>query len=344
MKKTLKILGALAVTAITALNLTGCSKQSGPRRDVSAAKPLVFRMSMNDGENTVYYKGAKEVADRVFQKTNGKIVIKVIPGGTLGAERSAVELAMNGDLDIATAANSVLSNWIPGMSILDQAYLWKNTTEAHAAVDGKVGQLVEREAQRKMNIHVIGYMESGFRDIFSTKPIDKPGDFNGIKIRTMQNRYHMAAFRAFGAMPVAMPFGEQFTALQQGTIDACENGVSGCYTNGFYEVTKHITNSKHAFVYILLCMSDKSWSQIPDDLRRPFLDAVREGCQAERNYLQEANDDATTKLKEKGVTFHDIDIAKLQELYRAEAKKENFNFDPEWQAAVDDVLKETTKK
>ena len=71
----------------------------------------------------------------------------------------------------------------------------------------------------------------------------------------MQNRYHMAAFKSFGAMPVALPFGEQFTALQQGTIDACENGVSGCYTNGFYEVTKNITNTHHAFVYILLCIS-----------------------------------------------------------------------------------------
>ena len=55
----------------------------------------------------------------------------------------------------------------------------------------------------------------------------------------------MAAFKSFGAMPIALPFGEQFTALQQGTIDACENGVSGCYTNGFYEVTKNITNTHH---------------------------------------------------------------------------------------------------
>lgn len=74
------------------------------------------------------------------------------------------------------------------------------------------------------------------------------------------------------------------------------------------------------------------------------MSAVREGYQAERGYLQEANADAVGKLKEKGVTFYDIDIAKLQELYRAEAKKSGFQFDPEWQAAVDDAISQTSKK
>ena len=74
----------------------------------------------------------------------------------------------------------------------------------------------EAAAYEKMGIHVIGYMESGFRDVFSVKPIEKVEDFSGVKIRTMQNRYHMAAFSSFGAMPTALAFNEQFTALQQG--------------------------------------------------------------------------------------------------------------------------------
>lgn len=111
--------------------------------------PLVLRMSLTDGEATCYYKGAQEVSKRVYDKTGGKIKINVIPGSALGDERGTVELAMNGDLDIATSANSVLTNWIPQMAILDQAYLWKNSNEAHAAVDGAVGKLIEQEAQKK---------------------------------------------------------------------------------------------------------------------------------------------------------------------------------------------------
>lgn len=112
-------------------------------------KTLVLRMALVDGEATCYYKGAKEVSKRVYDKTDGRIKINVIPGGALGGERGTVELVMNGDLDIATSANSVLTNWIPQMAILDQAYLWKNSNEAHAAVDGAVGKLIEQEAQKK---------------------------------------------------------------------------------------------------------------------------------------------------------------------------------------------------
>ena len=78
---------------------------------------------------------------------------------------------------------------------------------------------------------MIGYLESGFRDTFSKKPIKTMSDYKGIKIRTMQNQYHMAAFQSFGAMPTAMAYNEVFTALQQGTIDACENAVSNCLSS-----------------------------------------------------------------------------------------------------------------
>ena len=85
-----------------------------------------------------------------------------------------------------------------------------------------------------------------------------------------------------------LSFGE---SLQSKRGDSCEDARG---------VTKNITNTHHAFVYILLCMSDKSWNMIPDDLRQPFLEGVKEGCDAERGYLVEANADATQKLKEKG--------------------------------------------
>jgi len=226
----------------------------------------------------------QKIAEEVAKATNNRINIQIVAGGALGGERDTVELAMAGNIDIATAANSVLTNWIPEMGILDQAYLWNNANQAHAAVDGKVGQLISQKAE-KLGLHVIGYMESGFRNVFSKKPITKMSDFKGVKIRTMQNQYHMAAFAAFGAMPVAMAAGDQFTALQQGTIDACENAICNCLANGFYEVTKHITYTNHAFVYIILCMSNSAWNKIPNDLRQPFLDAVKRGCDAQRQYL-----------------------------------------------------------
>jgi tripartite ATP-independent transporter DctP family solute receptor len=244
---------------------------------------------------------------------------------------------MDNSLDIATCANSVMTNFIPEMGILDQAYLWKNADEAHAAVDGALGDLI-KEAAEAQGLHVIGFLESGFRNTFSTKPIQSIEDFTGVTIRTMENKYHMAAFESFGAMPIAMSYNEVFTALQQGTIDACENATSNCLNSGYYEVTKNVTNSQHAFVYILMCMSDDAWNKIPEDLREPFLAAVQEGVEYERNLLNEANAAATEELKKLGVSFYDIDIPTLQAAYQAKAAEKGFTFDPAWQAAVDEAV------
>lgn len=312
--------------------LTGCQNVPGEN------EPLTFRMAVVDGEQSPVYQGAVAMADAVERETMGRIKVVVVSGGALGDERGSVELCHSGDIDIASAANSVLTNFIPEMNILDQPYLWETEEQAHAAIDGPVGDLIEDAAYQKLHVHVIGYLESGFRDTFSKKPIRSIADFKGIKIRTMQNSYHMAAFSSFGAMPTAMAYSEVFTALQQGTIDACENAVSNCLSNGYYEVTKHITFTHHAFTYIPVMMSDTAWNLIPEDLREPFLRGCYEGYQTERKLLKEANEDAVLELKKKGVEFHEIDRTALRQSYEKAAAAAGYRFDPAWQAAVDEVL------
>lgn len=323
-------MNAKKVVALALAGVMGCSM-------TAMADEVTLQMAFVDPEGSPYVKGGHAVAEAVEKATDGQIKIEILAGGSLGGERDMVELTMMNNLDIATAANSVLTNFIPEMAILDQAYLWQTAEEAHAAVDGPVGDLIEAAAE-KQGFHVIGYMESGFRNVFYKDPIESIDDFKGVTIRTMENQYHQAAFTAFGAMPVAMAAGDQFTALQQGTIDACENAICNCWNNGFYEVTKNITRTNHAFVYIMLCMSDSAWNKIPEDMRDTFLAAVKEGCDAERQYLVEENEAAEEKLVAEGVTFHDIDTVALQEAYKAEAEKQGFTFDETWQAAVDEAI------
>lgn len=333
-KKIMRAAAVMAVTALMTASVSGCGGTE------SAEEVIHLKMAVADADSSAQAEGARMIAKEVEEATDGRIQIEVMAGGTLGGERDTVELAMLGGVDIVTCANSVLTQWIPEMSILDQAYLFTSEEQAHAAVDGPVGELIEREALDKLNLHVIGYMESGFRNVFSKDPIETIDDFKGVKIRTMQNAYHMAAFESFGAIPTAMAASEQFTALQQGTIDACENAVSNCLNNGFYEVTKDITYTNHAFVYIIVSMSDNAWSHIPDDLKQTFMEAVERGYNQERELLKQANDDATEILKEKGVTFHEIDVETLQKAYQDLAESKGFSFDPEWQAAIDEVIAE----
>ena len=289
-----------------------------------------------DPETSPYVEGGKKIAELVSAATSGEIQIEVVASSALG-ERELIEGAMDNALDIATCANSVLTNYIPQMNILDQAYLWKSADEAHAAVDARLGELIRARAET-LGLHIIGFEESGFPNTFSTKPIETMADFQGVTIRTMENKYHQAAFEAFGATPVAMAYTEVFPALQEGRVDACENATANCLNSGYYEITKNVTNTQHAFVYIILCMSNDAWGRVPEALRQPFLDAVQEGVAWERERLNAANAEAAEALEALGVRFYDIDIAELQAAYQAKAAEKGFAFDAEWQAAVDEAI------
>ena len=323
-----RILSALlALTLVFAL--------AGMTPALAADKPITFKLAMVDNEQSNYYKGAQAIAASVEEATEGKIKIDVVAGGTLGGEADTLDMAIQGDLAIASAANSVLANYIPEMAILDQAFLWNSQDQANYAVQNELGALINEKAEA-LGIHVIGYMESGFRDVFSKKPIQSIDDFKGVKIRTMQNKGQLAAFTSFGANPVALAAGEQFTALQQGTIDACENAVSNCWVNKFYEAgVNSVTTTHHSFVYIPLCMSDNAWNQIPDDLKETFVDAVWAGCEQQWQFLNEANEEAIELLKGVGVSFYDIDIDSLKEAYAAKVEADGTTYDEVWVAAVD---------
>ena len=169
-KRSLKTAVAFICAACIMVGISGCRSNGSVNSDTEGVVKL--KMAVADADNSAQAQGAREIAREVAEATNGKVQIEVMAGGTLGGERDTVELAMLGGVDMVTCANSVLTQWIPEMAILDQAYLFTNEEQAHAAVDGPVGDLIEREVLKKLNLHVVGYCESGFRNTFSIKPIE----------------------------------------------------------------------------------------------------------------------------------------------------------------------------
>lgn len=320
-----------AATAVT-LGATACGSNTATS---NPNEPIHLTMAMADSSTSNYYKGAQKIAEYVEEATDGQIELTIHAGGTLGSEGDALDLVVQGDLDIASCASSVLANYIPEMSILDQAFLWDTADQANYAIQNELGDLIQTRANEK-GVHVIGYLEAGFRDIFSTRPVESLADFKGLKIRVMQNDGQLLAFTSFGANPIALSASEQFTGLQQGTIDACENAVTNCWINKYYEAgVDSVINSHHCFVYIPLCMSDEAWNEIPEDLRDTFVQAVWEGCKEQWQYLVDANEEATVNLKDAGVTFYDPDLDELKAAYVAAQEAKSVTYDAEWNAAID---------
>lgn len=315
MKRTLVAIltAALLVTSFTACGNAGGSSAAATNSDASAASGDVIKLKLGmvDPENSNYYKGAMAIAEEVKKATDGKIEIQVFAGGQLGNERDMYEGAQMGTIDICTTASAVMTQFIPEMAVLDQPFLFENAEQAHKVIDGKLGDLIAEKAAAQ-SIHIVGWMESGFRNVFSVNPIQSVDDFKGVKIRTMENDVHMSAFNALGAIATPMAAGDQFTALQQHTIDAAENATANVLANNFYEITKNITNTGHLFVFIGVGVSDKAWNQIPDDLKDKFVEGIKAGCNQQRQFLAEANVAAETELKAKGVTFHEIDKDSLK--------------------------------
>lgn len=304
MKKSSMILGVLVMSLVL---LTGCGGSSSKDND----EVITFKMGLVDPENSNYGQGALKIAEEVAKATDGRIQIEVYAGGQLGNERDMFEGCQLGIIDICTAANPVMSAFIPEMAVLDQPFLFDTAEQAHNVIDGELGELIN-EKTKSMGIQMVGWMESGFRNVFSAKPIRTLKDFNGVKIRTMENKTHIAAFNALGAIATPMAAGEQYTALQQGTIDAAENATVNMLVNKFYEVIKNHTRTQHAFVFIGIGVSDKAWNQIPDELKPAFIEGVRKGCNYQRQLLVEANQQAEAELKNNGVQFHEIDIPSLK--------------------------------
>lgn len=321
-----KILAAAVIAATMSLS-------------AQAADSITLKMGFADPANSSYALGGKKFAEECERLTNGAIKVEVLAGGTLGGEREMYEGAQMGTIDIITVVNTVLSQFIPELVLLDQPFLFDTVEQAHAAADGKLGELVKAKAEEQ-GIHIIGWLESGFRDTFSKNPIKSLEDFKGVKIRTMENKMQIAAFNAMGAIATPMPAPEQYTALQQGTIDACENAVGNMLINRYYEVINNVTNTKHQFTYIMVGVSDRAWDKISDELKPKVVEAMKIAVDWQRQNLAEINADATAKLKEKGVNFYDIDREAIKAKVLPELEKLRTNVPQEWV----DAVKEATAK
>ena len=303
---------------------------------------ITLRLGFVDPASSSYAMGGQKFADELEKLTNGAVKVQVLAGGTLGGEREMYEGAQMGTMDMVTVVNTVLSQFIPELVLLDQPFLFDNAEQAHAAVDGKLGELVAQKALEQ-GVHIIGWLESGFRDTFSKDPVQSVDDFNGLKIRTMENKMQIAAFNALGAISTPMPATEQYTALQQGTIDACENAVGNMLINRYYEVIKNVTNTRHQFTYILVGISDRAWNKIPDEYKPMVGQAMKTAVEWQRQNLAEINANATEELKKLGVNFYDIDREAMKAKVLPEVEKLRANVPQEWVDAVNEAIASVKK-
>ncbi len=293
---------ALAVTALAAI--VGLF--------ATAADAAVVLKAGHDSPETVpVAKGLAKWAELVEQRTNGEVKIQVYNNGTAG---SASDYAVNcqlGTLDIGAVNQSVMTSFIPDIGAVDIPYLITSYEEADKlfANNGPLTQYYSNEiANAGINLINMDVWEVGFREFSnSTRAIHTPEDIKGIKLRVMDSKIHQGFWRALGADPVPMSWGEAYTALQQEAIDGVENAISVLDGNNINEVNKYLAMTDHNYSAIFIIMSDKSFKKLSPEQQKIVQDAAREAGKYQREEQRRQAAAAVDNLAKKGMEVTTVD-------------------------------------
>lgn len=267
--------------------------------DSPSCQSWTFKLGNATAPDHAYNVGARKYAELVAQRTGNKVKIDVYPATQLGSERDLVEGLQLGTVDLVVTSTGPVGGFVPKMFVVDLPFLFRDREHAYKVLDGPIGKGL-LDAFSAKGIKGLAFWENGFRQITNNvRPIEKPENLKGIKIRTMENKIHLASFRAWGASPTPMAWGEVYTALQQKTIDAQENPIAIIYTAKIYEVQKYLALTGHFYSPSPLLMGDKAFKGLPQDIQKVMLDTAVECATFERNLLRDEEAKQLAELKAK---------------------------------------------
>jgi tripartite ATP-independent transporter DctP family solute receptor len=223
------------------------------------------------------YQIISEKFKEMFEKKVGaKASVKIYPAGQLGGEKDFLESEIIGTVDMAITQSSLLALWEKEMAYIDIPYLYRDTDHAIKVMNGPIGQAINKKME-KHGIMVLACYDLGFRCVYNRKkPIFKPEDLAGMKYRVIQNPLYVDLKNSWGAKAVPMNFGEVYTAMQQGVIDAAGLEPYSYFIVKHYEVAPYFSFTNHKYQSFVLTMSKKKFDGLPKDIQQAIQDTAKE--------------------------------------------------------------------
>ncbi|MBU0588903.1 MAG: TRAP transporter substrate-binding protein [Gammaproteobacteria bacterium] len=259
--------------------------------------------------------GVKKMQEVLNAKTGGKIKINAFWGGAAGGDLPATQALRAGTQEMVCTSSSPLVGIVKELGAFDLPFLFANEKEADAVLDGPAGAYFNKKLEAVGLIN-LAYWENGFRNLTNSKrPVNKAEDFDGIKLRVMQNNIFLDTFKTLGTNAVPMAFGEVFTALETRTIDGQENPFVTIETSKFNEVQKYLSVTRHAYTPFLILYSKKLWDQLNPQEQAVLREAAMEGQKVERAANRALNEKSLVSLKAKGMMVNDISPAEQRRMF-----------------------------
>lgn len=303
---------------ILVLSLVGCGGEN-------ATKTLRLGHGLDVSHSV--HKAMVKMAEDLKERSGGKLELKIYPSQQLGTERECLELLQIGSLDMTKVSVGVLENFAPKMKVLGLPFLFRDRQHSFDVLDGPIGEMLLNEGE-KYWLKGLGYYDAGSRSFYTmNKPIEKPSDLEGEKIRVMESATAVNMVKELGGSPTPISWGELYTSLQQGVVDGAENNPPSFYLSRHYEVCKFYSLDEHTVLPDVLLIGTYVWDKLTEQEQKWLSAAVKESVKYQRILWAEAEEEALREVQKAGVEIFRPDktlfAEKVQPIY------ESYKDDPE---------------
>ena len=283
--------------AALALLTVGCS---------SGEPVTVIKAALSQNPSEPQVRAVELFAELVTEGTEGRLSVQIYPSNQLGNQRDVVEGLQMGSVELANIA-SVMASFVPETNLFELPFLFDGPDHFDAVMDSRIGLSLAPAFERR-GLHLLGYFDVGERHIMTTEhPVETLEDLSGLKIRTMENRLHLATFKAFGANPLPMAYGELYTALEQGVIDGAEAADPNYFAKRFYEPAPYWVRVGWIRLVEYVVMGRSFYEALSADDRVVIDRAARTMIVQQRAWYRAEADAALEQLREVGVTISSPD-------------------------------------
>lgn len=273
-----------------------------------------IRVSNGVAEDHPVGEGVRAMKACFDEKTGGKWTLNAFWSSALGDDLQATQALRSGTQEMVITSSSPIVGVLPALGVFDLPFLFANEQEADAVLDGEFGQYVS-DMMPDVGLVNLAYWENGFRNLTNSKrPVTKLEDFDGMRVRVMQNNIFLDTFQTLGTNATPMAFGEVFSALETGTIDAQENPYVTIDTSKFYEVQEYLSNTRHAYTPFMVLFSKPIWDTYAEDEQQILRDCAVVGRDVQRAAGRKLSEESLARIKEAGLEVNDIDEASMTQI------------------------------
>lgn len=251
----------------------------------------------------------EHMGQKLEKETSGRIKFQMFPGSVLGGEKEMIEQTQVGAIQILRTSLGPVGPVVPEVDVFNMPFVFRDIAHMRAVIDGPIGQeLLDKISASPARLVALAWMDGGARSLYTKKPVRKPEDLKGQKIRMMGNPLFVDTMNAMGGNGISMGYGEVFSALQTGVIDGAENNPPSYFTANHYRTgAKYFTQTNHLIIPEILVMSKVTWDKLSPADQALVKKAAREAQMEQRVLWDKATADYTQKLKAEGVEFIAID-------------------------------------